>query len=163
MDIYKIIKTYFKGKDPEPLMEIINLLSKALNNLPEEDKELLTKKVYYLLNGGHYDEDFAKAAVSKMYYLDGKEKVYAPYWMQGEIEKLYDQVKNEIEDYNLWDFYVTMNMMMSDNYPLLIKRYPESSKDEKTNIILEDSINYLNDDDNPFGTEKIWGYLNAKL
>ena len=98
-----------------------------------------------------------------MYYLDGKEKVYAPYWMQGEIEKLYDQVKNEINDYNLWDFYVTMNMIMSDNYPLLIKRYPESSKDEKTNIILEDSINYLNDEDNPFGTEKIWGYLNAKL
>ena len=163
MDIYKIIKTYFKGKDPEPLMEILSILSKALNNLPEEDKELLTKKVYYLLNGGHYDEEFAKAAVDKMYYLDGKEKVYAPYWMQGEIEKLYNQVKNEIDDYNLWDFYVTMNMIMSDNYPLLIKRYPESSKDEKTNIILEDSINYLNDEDNPFGTEKIWGYLNAKL
>lgn len=144
-------------------MEILSILSKALNNLPEEDKELLTKKVYYLLNGGHYDEEFAKAAVAKMYYLDGKEKVYAPYWMQGEIEKLYDQVKNEIDDYNLWDFYVTMNMIMSDNYPLLIKRYPESSKDEKTNIILEDSINYLNDEDNPFGTEKIWGYLNAKL
>lgn len=144
-------------------MEIINLLSKALNNLPEEDKELLSKKVYYLLNGGHYDEEFAKAAVAKMYYLDGKEKVYAPYWMQGEIEKLYNQVKNEIDDYNLWDFYVTMNMIMSDNHPLLIKRYPESSKDEKTNIILEDSINYLNDEDNPFGTEKIWGYLNAKL
>lgn len=163
MDIYKIIKTYFKGKDPEPLMEILSILSKALNNLPEEDKELLTKKVYYLLNGGHYDEEFAKAAVANMYYPDGKEKVYAPYWMQGEIEKLYDQVKNEINDYNLWDFYVTMNMIMSDNYPLLIKRYPESSKDEKTNIILEDSINYLNDEDNPFGTEKIWGYLNAKL
>lgn len=144
-------------------MEILSILSKALNNLPEEDKELLTKKVYYLLNGGHYDEEFAKAAVAKMYYLDGKEKVYAPYWMQGEIEKLYNQVKNEIDDYNLWDFYVTMNMIMSDNYPLLIKRYPESSKDEKTNIILEDSINYLNDEDNPFGTEKIWGYLNAKL
>lgn len=144
-------------------MEILSILSKALNNLPEEDKELLTKKVYYLLNGGHYDEEFAKAAVAKMYYLDGKENVYAPYWMQGEIEKLYDQVKNEIDDYNLWDFYVTMNMIMSDNYPLLIKRYPESSKDEKTNIILEDSINYLNDEDNPFGTEKIWGYLNAKL
>ena len=163
MDIYKIIKTYFKGKDPEPLMEIINILSKALNNLPEEDKELLSKKIYYLLNGGHYNEEFAKAAVAKMYYIEGKEKVYAPYWMQGEIEKLYDQVKNEIDDYNLWDFYVTMNMIMSDNYPLLIKRYPESSKDEKTNIILEDSINYLNDEDNPFGTEKIWGYLNAKL
>ena len=144
-------------------MEILGILSKALNNLPEEDKELLIKKVYYLLNGCHYDEEFAKAAVAKMYYLDGKEKVYAPYWMQGEIEKLYDKVKNGIDDYNLWDFYVTMNMIMSDNYPLLIKRYPESSKDEKTNIILEDSINYLNDEDNPFGTEKIWGYLNAKL
>ena len=47
MDIYKIIKTYFKGKDPEPLMEIINLLSKAIKNLPEEDKELLTKYITY--------------------------------------------------------------------------------------------------------------------
>lgn len=34
---------------------------------------------------------------------------------------------------------------------------------EKTKIIIEDAINYLNDEDNPFGSEKIWGYLNAKL
>ena len=38
-----------------------------------------------------------------------------------------------------------------------------ASKDEKTKIIVEDTINYLNDEDNPFGSEKIWGYLNAKL
>ena len=42
-------------------------------------------------------------------------------------------------------------------------RIPNSSKDEKTKIIIEDAINYLNDEDNPFGSEKICGYLNAKL
>lgn len=118
-----------------------------------------------LMNGGHYDECFAKMAVSKMYYTEDKEKHYAPYWMRSEIESIWNKVKSELEesDYTMWDFYVTMNMLMSDNYRLLEGRYPNSSKDEKTKIIIEDAINYLNDEDNPFGSEKIWGYLNAKL
>lgn len=118
-----------------------------------------------LMNGGHYDECFAKMAVSKMYYTEDKEKHYAPYWMSSEIENIWNKVNSELEesDYTMWDFYVTMNMIMSDNYRLLEGRYPNSSKDEKTKIIIEDAINYLNDEDNPFGSEKIWGYLNAKL
>ena len=104
-------------------------------------------------------------AVSKMYYTEDKEKHYAQYWMSSEIENIWNKVKSELEesDYTMWDFYVTMNMLMSDNYRLLEGRYPNSSKDEKTKIIIEDAINYLNDEDNPFGSEKIWGYLNAKL
>lgn len=118
-----------------------------------------------LMNGGHYDECFAKMAVSKMYYTEDKEKHYAPYWMSSEIESIWNKVNSELEesDYTMWDFYVTMNMLMYDNYRLLEGRYPNSSKDEKTKIIIEDAINYLNDEDNPFGSEKIWGYLNAKL
>lgn len=57
----------------------------------------------------------------------------------------------------------SLRSQISDNYRLLEERYPNSSKDEKTKIIIEDAINYLNDEDNPFGSEKIWGYLNAKL
>ena len=51
-------------------------------------------------------------------------------------------MKNEIDGYNLWDFYVTMNMIMSDNYNLLINRYPESSKDEKTWVNFN-GVNYM--------------------
>lgn len=85
--------------------------------------------------------------------------------MCSEIEKIWDKNKSQIEEptYTMWDFYVTMNMLMSDNHKLLEERYPDSTKDEKTKIIVEDAINYLNDEDNPFGSEKIWGYLNAKL
>ena len=91
-----------------------------------------------------------------MYYTVDREKHYAPYWMRSEIENIWNKHKSEIEesDYTMW---------MSDNYKLLEERYPNSSKDEKTKIIVEDTINYLNDEDNPFGSEKIWGYLNAKL
>lgn len=165
MNTYEIINTYFKGKDPEPLLRVLNKVVTAVNKLPEEDQEQLNKDIYYALNGGHYDECFAKLAVGKMYYTVDREKHYAPYWMRSEIENIWNKHKGEIEesDYTMWDFYVTMNMLMSDNYKLLEERYPNSSKDEKTKIIVEDTINYLNDEDNPFGSEKIWGYLNAKL
>ena len=85
--------------------------------------------------------------------------------MRSEIENILNKYKSELDesDYTMWDFYVTMNMLMSDNYKLLEERYPNSSKDENTKIIVEYAVNYLNDEDNPFGSEKIWGYLNAKL
>ena len=43
---------------------------------------------------------------------------------------------------NKRDLYVTMNMIMSDNYNLLIKRYPESSKDEKA-LVNFNGVNYM--------------------
>lgn len=165
MKTYEIISTYFKGKDPEPLLRVIHKIAQAIDKLPEKEQEALNKDIYYVLNGGHYDETFAKLAVEKMYYTEDREKHYAPYWMCSEIEKIWDKNKSQIEEptYTMWDLYVTMNMLMSDNYKLLEERYPDSTKDEKTKIIVEDAINYLNDEDNPFGSEKIWGYLNAKL
>ena len=59
--------------------------------------------------------------------------------------------------YNRWDFDVTMNMIKSDYYPLLRKWFPEDKNlDDK---IVELTINWLNDDDNPFGDAKIWCYF----
>lgn len=63
--------------------------------------------------------------------------------------------KRLTNDYNKWDFVVTMNMIKSDMYPLLKSWFPEE-KDFKDKII-ELSINWLNDEDYP--DHKIWNYF----
>jgi len=48
-------------------------------------------------------------------------------------------------------------MIKSDYYPLLKRWFPEEKDlDEK---IIELTVNWLNDDDNPFGDSKIWCYF----
>lgn len=96
-----------------------------------------------------------------MYYTEDREKHYAPYWMCSEIEKIWDKNKSQIEEptYTMWDFYVTMNMLMSDNLKLLEERYPDSTNDEKTKILVEDAINYLNDEDNPPLDQRRYGVI----
>ena len=76
--------------------------------------------------------------------------------------KVYDSVKRSIPvEYNFWDFYVTLNMLKSDECQLLHKWFPEATDDEFEIKVVESAINYLNDSDNPYGTEKVWGYLNG--
>lgn len=51
---------------------------------------------------------------------------------------------------------VALNMIKSDNYLLLKEWFPETNVQDK---ILEMTINWLNDEDNPYGDHKVWGYF----
>ena len=148
MDIKNIVKKY--GGNME-------ILSEAMEEyVPKEELTKLAKKVYESTQGKHFDEEFAKEQISKMYYEEDGIKHYAPYW--SDISPLYMQAKKKLMyPYNKWDFEVALNMIKSDNYPLLKEWFPDEK--DLMGRILELTINWLNDEDNPYGDAKVWGYF----
>lgn len=101
-------------------------------------------------------------ALAKLYYVDkGGIKYYAPYWAESQLRPLYDGIKNKIPAYNFYDFVVTMNMVKSDNWLKLTKWFPDDEEQELVEKLVDEAVNWLDDEDNPFGDEKIWKYLNS--
>lgn len=149
--IYDLIKKYGSSD------ETIKILCKELcEHLPEEEYEELAKSLYESTQGKHFDEDFAKRQISKMYYEEGGHKYYAPYW--NDTSAYYSINRKKLhDDYNRWDFDVAINMIKSDYYPLLKRWFPDD-KDIMDKII-DLTINWLNDEDNPYGDSKVWCYF----
>lgn len=137
----------------------IELLSKEIKeHVPESEYERIAKDIYELSQGKHFDEEFAKEQISKMYYEEGGRKFYAPYW--NDVTPLYTVNKKRLTyPYNKWDFEVALNMIKSDNCPLLKEWFPEASKEELQNKVVDLTVNWLNDEDNPYGDAKVWGYF----
>ena len=77
------------------------------------------------------------------------------------IEEVYEGVKDEILDYNLWDFAVTMNMLASDNWCLLDRWFPGITDKERNVKLVEMAVNWLLDEDAKHPDAKIWHYLNG--
>ena len=170
MDIKDIFEHHTNGKTPEEMHKSIALISEFMEGkLSMEDQETLKKKLYYMLEGGHYDHDFAVAQIEKMYYKDDEDddiadKISAPYWTESEVKKIFDSHRNKIPlEYNFYDFMVALNMAKSDNWMKLQEWFPDESNEDLDKRVVTEAINWLRDDDNPFGYEKVWGYFNAKL
>ena len=163
MDIYNILKSGLKGEGSDKMWGITKILSDIIEeHVPEKQKESLFNKVYYSVNGGHFNRESAERIIPRLYYLDeAKNKHFAPYWVESEVSPLYEAVKSQIPAYNFYDFEVTLNMIKSDEYLILKRWFPQASEQEILNKLIEEAVNYLVDDDNPYGTEKIWKYLNA--
>lgn len=70
------------------------------------------------------------------------------------------EIRGVIPDYNEWDYYVTVQMIYSDNYNLIHEWFPNISEDEFNQKIYQLATNWLNDKDNPFGNSKTWCYFN---
>ena len=153
-----------KGQGEGMMWDTVKVVSDFVEKgMSDKDKEALMSRIFGLLSGGHFDEDHATEIVSKMYYTDKDgNKRYAPYWTIPEVSEIYESVKDKIpSDYNEWDFFVTMQMLLSDMRPLLEKWWPGIDASEIAEKITDVSVCYLNDEDNPFGTKKIWGYLHS--
>ena len=163
MDIYGILKEGLKGEGSDKMWCITKILSDSVEEyVPEKQKEALLNRVYYSVNGGHFNKESADRAIAKLYYLDeSKQKHFAPYWAESELKPLYDGIRNKIPAYNFYDFVVTMNMIKSDNYLKLKRWFPEATDAELVSKFVEETVNYLDDEDNPFSNEKIWKYLNS--
>ena len=114
-----------------------------------------------MISGGHYNEEFAREDVSKMYYIDRRgERHNAPYWMESDVYSIYQSAKGEIPEYNRWDWFVAFQMIASDNWCLLEEWFPEIDKDDFADRVRQMALNWLKDEDSPYGSEKIWKYLN---
>ena len=159
MDLNSVIT---KDLDRSSFGEVINCLSQAIDdNLTNEDKMKVLKRVHKIIDGGHYDETFAKYQVSKMYYTDNEGDHYGPYYTLEQAKEIYKRYKEDIPTgYNLYDFYVALNMIQSDYTTLVHKWFKDLDKDSFEQKILDLTLNWLNDTDNPFGNTKVWGYFN---
>lgn len=163
MNLYNLTKEYGKGKGESVMWATMEVVSQALErNLSQEEYQKILKKVYCIVEGGHYNEHFAEEKVAEMFYTENGKNVYAPYWTVSQVEEIYLTVKNKlIANYNMWDFYVAINMIKSDNILLLKKWFPEDTEEQIEEKIIELTMNWLNDKDNPYGDKKVWGYFNS--
>lgn len=145
------------------LLEISKLLGKVIDNHVEDHVDKVIRKIAGIKNNYHFDKETAEEVISKMYY-DENGKKFAPYWKFEDVKAIYNNYKDSnpiLNKYNEYDFYVTLNMIKSDNYKLYKKRFNTYSDSQLDKLFIEDAINWLDDTDNPFGENKIWKYLNS--
>ena len=161
--IHDIIKTHSDGKGVGMMWQTTKMISDAIEaDMPKESADRLKRDLYALMCGGHFNEDFAREAVRRMYYTEEEgERMYAPYWSEATVRGIYEDVKDEIPGYNFWDFFVTLNMVRSDNHALMLRWFPDEEPADRDARYVEMAVNWLNDEDSPYGSTKIWGYLNG--
>ena len=159
--LYDVIKANSTGKGELTMWQSVDIISEFLTEkLSEKDIDELSSKVYGVMSGGHYDENFANIDVKKMYYLDKNNRKHsAPYWAETQIYNVYEKARNRISSqYNFYDFYVTFNMIASDNWCLYKNWWPNITEEEIFNKVYEATVNWLVDEDWPT-TSKVWDYL----
>jgi len=164
MTLYEQTKKYGSGKGEAAMWETVRTVSDAFEKfLSDEEKTAVMRKIYNAINGGHYNEEYALEDVKKMYYVDKEgNKRYAPYWSVEEVKNVYSAIKASLPpEYNFWDFYVTLQMIKSDYCPLITKWFAGEEMPDREEKIVELAVCWLKDEDNPFGKEKIWRYLNS--
>lgn len=115
--------------------------------------------IQYLKNGvSHFDEYMARCRIATMYYYkDDSHRVFAPFFDYEEVKEEYKKVCDQIPDYNLWDFAVTMNLIYSNHHDL-VKKWSKN-KESVIKKMSELSVSFLNDEDTNHPTDKIFWYV----
>ena len=98
--IHDIIKTHSDGKGVGMMWQTTKMISDAIEaDMPKESADRLKRDLYALMCGGHFNEDFAREAVRRMYYTEEEgERMYAPYWSEATVRGIYEDVKDEFDD-----------------------------------------------------------------
>ena len=158
--LYEFIKEHSDGKGEDMMWKSTAIISDAVEkNFTKDAKKKLLDDLYGLMSGGHYNESMADCDVEKMFYVDesGVEH-YGPYLTKPEVKALYDKVKTTIPDYNEWDWYVTLHMIVSDNHNLINDWFPGETATEHVERYVKMAVNWLHDQDRPC-TNRIWTYM----
>lgn len=164
-NIYDLIQNHSTGKGEGIMWDSVKLISDSIEtSMPKEEADCLKRKLYEMMEGKHFDENMAKEAVSKMYYSDENgEKKYAPYWTVNTIQEIFTKVSPKISQYNMWDFFVTIHLVASNNHALIVKWFPNDTPEQRDERYVEMSVNWLNDPNSPISDHKIWGYIFAEV
>lgn len=163
MTLCELTKKYGEGKGEAMMWKTIKVVSDAVEaNMDDEAKKSLMREVLGAMSDGHYSEESAMADIETMYYKDATGKIhYAPLWTKEAVEDLFEKHKSEIPDYNKWDFFVTMNMLGTDNWCMLKKWFPNDDDTNTSLKIADMAVTWLKDEDWPTKT-KIWDYISAR-
>ena len=161
MNLYQTIKDNWDSSSEKSMWATVEVLSEYLEQQDEEEKEEVLKKVYEAMTDGHFNQHFAEEQISKMMFTDLKGEVKTgPFFSMDTIKAIYDQIKDTIKPYNVWDFAVTMNMIKSDNEVLFRKWWTSISEADLQQKIIEASVNWLDDPDYTPMNKKAWSYFN---
>lgn len=162
MNLVELITKYQTDATPEQMLKVTKVIGTFVAmHATEEDLHKLYKQIYGVVGNGHYNQYFAEAQIKGMTFEDAKGVEHrAPYFTQERAEEIYGTVKDEIRPYNQHDFAVVLNMIYSDNFNLLKKWFPDDSPEQLLDRMVDMSVAWLNDADNPYGTCKAWGYFN---
>lgn len=146
MDLYEIISKHGKGKGEAVMWESTKAISDFLSPMKETNKEdywYLMRKVYGIMSGGHYNEDFARYDVAEM-------KPLGEYWSMKQVE---DATKGMSFPSGVTsaDRYVAFNAFAND-----LKGTIEDTD------ILKTAYAFWFADKDWVGTSKIWDYMCCK-
>lgn len=154
-------------------MKIENLLADTLEcaaqrlrsntcGMTDEEMETALHRMLYMLNSDrHFSEDTARSVIARMFYFaDETHKVYAPFFAYEDVKQSYESMCSSIpDDYNFWDFCVTVNLMYSNHVTSLHPKTTDREKLLRQSCTL--AINFLLDEDTDHPTDKIWWYINS--
>ena len=163
MNLYELTKKYGEGKGDAIMWKVVRVISEAVEeDMDDKAKSRMMRCIYGIMTDRHYTEEVAIADVKGMYYTDANgNKHDAPYWPEEAVQNIYEEIRKQIPDYNFWDFYTTLNMLMSDSYRMLREWFPRADESEMNIKITDMAVAWLNDEDWPTKT-KIWDYLSAR-
>lgn len=157
--LYTILKNANYTQSEDQMWKTVKKISDFLDDkLSDEDKNCLNRCVYGILSKGHYNEQFAKEDIDNMKMSDGSDIKFIGL----DIANVWFGEERLPSEYNVYDFWVTCNMLLTDNYGMLKSWFPNDTDDQIMQKVRQSAVNWLNDEDNPFGTSKIWCYFNSK-
>lgn len=164
MNLLELIKKYQADATDEQMLAVTKIIGEFVTMHATEDELLkLYKDIYGVVGNGHFNDYFAEAQIKNMRFEDEKGvERHAPYFTDARTLEIYETVKDEVRPYNQHDFAVVLNMVYSDNHNLLSKWFPEATDEQMTDKVVDMAVSWLNDEDNPYGTCKAWGYFNHK-
>lgn len=124
----------------------------------EQEEQAYRTLLYWTDKKEHFDELTARSCIAQMYYYTSDTKrTFGAFIDYEVVSKEYQKVKDDIPDYNLWDFAVTMNMMYEKCIDT-IKKWTKA-KENVLSRLTDLSVSFLTDD---YTDGKIWWYMNTR-
>lgn len=113
--------------------------------------KLFRLKAYESQHGPHFNEEYARKAVSKMQNEDGS---HGPHWSLEETTQFASQYGISLNNrFNRYDWYVALNMIYSDYYKVIM----QMTNSNNIKHYIEFAKAWLNDRDIDEG--KMWYYF----
>lgn len=159
MTLMKLIVENLADNGGKEMLELTKVLSEFVEkNVSDKDKDALLRDVYGVVSGGHFNRMYADEAIGKMYYEDANGMKHpAPYFSEDEVEEIFEEHKDDVSDYTIFDLAVTLNMLRSDNARFLNKYAKDEAQAKQ--MVVDMAVEYLQDPDAPHPHSKVWCYL----
>lgn len=117
MEFKEIIKKNLKNGSEEVMsksIELVDVLLMEMQSFSKDKYWLFMRKQQGLMSGGHYDEDFARYDVSKMWHIDKQgRRIEGEHWSLAQAKEVM-QSNGISAPNNEYDVYVALNAFWHD-------------------------------------------------